>query len=114
MEIRRVFNKNTCLVLLGIVAVSMLFYYMEFRNSIKQEEYYAGMAKHYEKYKDSEEPVLNTIRVFYGENSEDVKKHKVEYSLARKQLESRINYAIGTGKLKITKLMEYPYAGYKY
>lgn len=110
MEIRRVFNKNTCLVLLGIVAVSMLFYYMEFRNSIKQEEYYAGMAKHYEKYKDSEEPVLNTIRAFYGENSEDVKKHKVEYSLARKQLESRINYADRyradiTGKIEYARML---------
>ncbi len=95
MEFRRVFSRNTCLVLLAIVAVSMLFYYLEFRTYMKQEEYYVGMVKHYEEYKDSAEPMRNIIRAFYGENSDDIKNNKTAYSLARTQLEKRMNYVQG-------------------
>ena len=110
MELKRVFSRNTCFVLMAIVVVSMLFYYLEFRTYMKQEEYYVGMVKYYEEYKDSKEPVRNMIRDFYSENSEDVKNNKTAYSLARKQLEKRIDYvdrygADITGKIDYANTM---------
>lgn len=92
MEIKRVFSKNTCLILLAVIFVSMLFYYLQFRTYMKQEQYYTGMVKYYEQYKDTDEPVLNSVRAFYNENSLDVKDNKQAYSLARKQFEKRIEY----------------------
>ncbi len=92
MELKRVYSRNTCLALMAIVMLSMLFYYLEFRTGMKQEEYYVGMIKHYEQYKASSDPVLNTIKAFYGENSEDIKNNKEAYTLARMQLENRIDY----------------------
>lgn len=92
MEIKRIFNRNTCLILLLIVVANLLFYYVSYKDDIKQEEYFQGMIEHYDG------DILEAVREFYHQTTDDIKnnaEYRKLYSAAKSRLEQRVRYIEG-------------------